>query len=133
MVSSPNVVRWSPALGRGERLLRIAAWTAVAVLLALQLASLPFYTGSSLGGRFHWRLEHARLTLKQAPIDFYHESFFVGLNTEGLKWTPEGRINSLTHWSVTIPLWMPLAAAVGVLVALNRRSVAATREADAPP
>lgn len=78
----------------------------IAVAYALNL---PFYAGSSLGPRFGWRLEHGRLTL--GPGIAGTESFYIALNSEGLRLAPAFRYYGRGHWKLTIPLWAPLLAA----------------------
>lgn len=76
--------------------------------LLLLLLDLAFYSGASLGSHVHWRLEHGRLTVKATSIAF-RESFYVAINSEELRWRPEGQFSSWQDWTITIPLW---AAAV---------------------
>lgn len=88
-------------------ILRWAASLATLVLIALYILSLPFYAGSRLFGTVHWRLEHARLGVRSIPGG-RPEPFWIDLNSEGLRWVPELRVNTLSDWSVQIPLWIPL-------------------------
>lgn len=89
-------------------------WTATAlagVLLLLLAANLPFYAGSTPVEGFSWRMEHGRLTLTRSELE-RPTGFWVDLNSEGLRWRPRAKIYGPSDWMVTLPLWMPLAAAL---------------------
>ncbi len=95
------------------------------LLILLYVLSLPFYSGSTLGRHLSWRFEHARLNIKYSP-DQNPGPFYVDINSEGLKWAPEGRFDSWGSWSITLPLWMALvltATPAGVLWRRHRRSL----------
>lgn len=94
---------------------RIARWLWVGVLLALlalQVLSLPFYAGSSLGSRLAWRLEHGRMTVTCNPPQ-NGERFYVAINSEGLRWRWDARFSGVDQWMVCVPLWVPILAAAG--------------------
>jgi hypothetical protein len=102
---------------------RIARWggpISALLLLLLFLANVPFYSGSSIGSHFSWRMEHGRIALhaSSSPV---HESFYIALNSEGVHFTPEWRADSLTDWRINIPLWMPLLLTVVISAAAWRR------------
>lgn len=84
----------------------VTRWPAtivLALLLLLQVASVPFYAGWSwTGGK--WRLEHGRLTIQRSDV-LRPKGPWVAGNTEGLRWTPAARVHAADDWTVTIPLW----------------------------
>lgn len=84
-----------------------AASTSVFVLLSLLcLASVPFYSGSGLGRTYSWRMEHGCLTVTHAP-NVGNETFYIDVNTEGMRYTWEGRWSSSMDWQIRVPLWAP--------------------------
>jgi hypothetical protein len=87
-------------------------WTltlALALLLILHVLCVPFYSGASISPTLQWRLEHARLTIKRTPPGTL-ESFYIAVNSEGLRFSPGIRVYSNGVWYVRLPLWMPIAA-----------------------
>lgn len=95
---------------------RLARWGGLAatfLLALLYVANLPFYSGSSLGPFFSWRMEHGRLAVERHSAD-RRESFYVAINSEGMRFAPEWRTYSWSDWRVNIPLWMPLALTIAV-------------------
>lgn len=90
---------------------RSVATLAVAAILLLYLACLPFYSGSALPLGLSWRLETGRLNLKRSPVGST-ETFYVAVNSESMRFKPEFRVWSPSDWSLTIPLWMPLLLAL---------------------
>ncbi|GMV26318.1 MAG: hypothetical protein AMXMBFR58_23490 [Phycisphaerae bacterium] len=93
------------------RLQSLQRWLSVSLfglLVILQLACLPFYSGSSITRNLSWRLEHGRLTLKRSPVD-HTESFYIAGNSEGLRWRSEFKRFGPGDFRLTVPLWMPLA------------------------
>lgn len=114
-----------------SRVVRYGAPLVGLVLLLLIGLCLPFYAGSTIHAspgagdaqssgawRASWRLEHGRLNIRCLPdpvisVQMY-EPFWVAPNSEGLRWAPSGDLNGLRDWSLTIPLWMPLAVLVGL-------------------
>lgn len=98
---------------RHGRLSRSTALGVAAGVLLVYIANVPFYSGSTLGRGFGWRMEQGRLTVSRAP-GRNPESFYVAANSAGLlRWSPAWRVGSRGHWSVTIPLYVPLALAAG--------------------
>ncbi|GJM22148.1 MAG: hypothetical protein DHS20C15_20630 [Planctomycetota bacterium] len=95
------------------------------VVVALYLFNMAFYAGSDIG-HFRWRLEHGRLMLELAET-IGPEEFYVAANTEPLSFAVEGAWHDASHWSVTLPLWIPL-----VLIALWRLVARARRSQPAP-
>jgi hypothetical protein len=94
----------------------IALWALFAIAYVL---SVPFYSGAGWSwGR--WRMEHGRLTVALTPSP-QHESFYVAINSEGLRFGPEMRIRSWNDASVTAPLWMGLLFAGGLAAVARRR------------
>lgn len=93
---------------------RISRWTAViavVLLIMLYVANLPFYSGASLTPHFSWRMEHGRLRLECSSVA-HTESFYVALNSEGLRWAPQVSLHSLGNWMVNIPIWIALLPAI---------------------
>ncbi len=104
---TPPITRKSHEPRRSRSFTRPAAFALLAVIAILQLASIPFYAGSSLGSFASWRLEHGRITLTRNDT-LNAEPFYIAINSEGLRWSFEGRRYSANHWFVTIPLWFPI-------------------------
>ena len=93
---------------------RIAAWllAVASVLLAvLYFLNMPFYSGSSVGSHFAWRMEHGRMRVGCKPA-IHQESFYIDINSEGLKFAPEWQVWSWNDWMLNVPLWVPLGASV---------------------
>lgn len=95
--------RSSPA--RDGLVRHLLAIGALACIL-LTLLNVPFYSGASIGSHFHWRMEHGRITLRASSVSF-HENFYVAINSEPLRWFPEGRYSRWNDWDVAVPLWIP--------------------------
>lgn len=104
---------------------RFCTATLVGLVLALTLLNIPFYAGSSLGSSAAWRLEHGRLTVKWGAASG-NESFFIALNSEGLKWAPRCSFASIREASLTIPLWMVFLGTSGVAVIVWKREARKT-------
>lgn len=110
-----------------SRSMRIAAWLlAIAALLvaAVYLANIPLYTGSTIGPRLAWRLEHGRLTVDCKPAPRNPESFYIAPNSEGLRFAPDWHVYGPRNWFFRVPLWLPLsitALASAWLFFLTRR------------
>jgi|GEM_PF-3347109 len=98
-----GMIRWSLAI-------------ALALLLVLHVLCVPFYTGASISPTLHWRLEHARLTVKRTPPRSM-EGFFVAHNSEGLRFAPDFHVYGPGDWFVRLPLWLPITL-VGSLTSL---------------
>jgi len=96
---------------RHSRLSRYPALASAAAILLLYIANLPFYSGSTIGRSYAWRMEHGRLTIARSRTR-NPESFYIAANSEGLRWSPALRYSALADWSVTIPLYIPLALTV---------------------
>lgn len=93
---------------------RWARWISAGVtilLLMLYALNMPFYSGAGITARLHWRMEHGRLTVERTVA--HRESFYIAINSEGLRFRPRWRYGSWDAWSVTIPLWAPLGLAAG--------------------
>jgi hypothetical protein len=86
---------------------RYPALLAAVVLSMLFVANLPFYSGSTIGRNLAWRLEHGRLTLRARPGQ-NPESFYLAVNSEGLRWACEFRYAAASDWLICVPLWMPV-------------------------
>ncbi len=85
------------------------AWTLTiltAVVVLLYAANLPLYSGSRIGAVGSWRMEHGRMTLSRLPFPS-SESFYVAINTEGLRFRPSCRLAAWDDWAFTLPLWVP--------------------------
>jgi hypothetical protein len=93
---------------RPRTILRWLLSAATIILVLLYFLSLPFYAGSSITANTSWRFEHGRLTVKHSSVS-RTESFYVDFNSEGLKWAPNARFHGAGEWSITLPLWIPLA------------------------
>ncbi|MCX5691636.1 MAG: hypothetical protein NTV94_17900 [Planctomycetota bacterium] len=91
------------------------------LLILLNILCLPLYSGASISPRFHWRLEHGRLTLRATP-PFNTETFYIALNSEGLRFIPEAQFNTPSDWSLTVPLWIPALACITGALLLRRGS-----------
>lgn len=65
-----------------------------------------------MGSRLAWRLEHGRLTIKCHPPQ-NPESFYVAINSEGLRWAWDGTFTGVGDWMLCVPLWAFLAVALG--------------------
>lgn len=91
-----------------------------ATVFTIYVLNIPFYSGSALGPTASWRMEHGRLSLNWG-LARSSESFYIAINSEGLKFAPDGRFYGGGRGFVRIPLWMPLAAAAIGTVALWRR------------
>ena len=73
---------------------RISAWllaVASVLLVVLYVANMPFYSGSSVGSHFAWRLEHGRMRVECKPA-IHPESFYIDINSEGLKFAPDWHV-----------------------------------------
>ena len=105
---------WARRTRRAAALLTLA----LALLLALNL---PFYAGSNVGARHAWRMEHGRLTL-QSRERVRQDGFWLAGNTEGLRFAHEWHRWPTGEWELVVPLWMPLAAAVVLWLALRARA-----------
>lgn len=92
---------------------------ATLLLAALLVLNLPFYAGAG-GERIAWRMEHGRLTLRCSE-SARPQGFWVAPNSEGLRWSPSGRFHAWNYWTVTLPLWIPLAICLGWHLAARRR------------
>jgi ribosomal protein L37E len=110
------------ACRRQSRLHRYGSLVFIIGLLLLQIASLPFYAGAS-GRWFRWRFEHGCLTIARSPW-LANESFYIAMNTEGLRWTPHARISGVRDWELCIPVWIPLVTSVAWCVLAWRRRAA---------
>ncbi len=107
-----------------RRAKRIGAWALAAagvLVLLVWAANVPFYSGASVGNHFNWRMEHGRLRLRCEPRIF-RETFYVGINNEGLKFAPGWRIDAWNSWEVVMPLWLPLGVCAGLSAWLFRTS-----------
>jgi hypothetical protein len=91
---------------------------------AVYLANVPFYAGATFASGLSWRMEHGRLTLRNAAGR--EKPFSVDLNTEGLRWRAEWR-RGRDSWSVTIPLWIPLGLCALRCAASWRRRAAESK------
>jgi len=87
------------------------ALTASVLVFLLYAANVPFYAGSSLGDTHSWRMEHGRLTVRQAAATA-PKSFWMDLNSEGLRfgweWQRSATGAGRDDWTLTLPLWIPL-------------------------
>lgn len=104
-----------------RHIIRPLLLTLAASLILLNILCLPLYSGASISPRFHWRLEHGRLTLRATP-PFNTETFYIALNSEGLRFAPEAQFNTLGDWTLTIPLWIPALACITGALLLCRGS-----------
>ena len=102
-------------------MLRTLGLTAAVLLFILNILSLPFYSGASISPRFHWRLEHGRLTLRATP-PFNTESFYIAHNAEGLRFAPEAQFTTPGDWMLTVPIWIPALACITSTLLLRRGS-----------
>jgi hypothetical protein len=93
------------------RAIRSCGITLAIVLVLLYAANMPFYSGSSVGPHWSWRMEHGRIKIERGA-SVAHESFYVAINSEGLRFRPEWRFDDLGNWYVNIPLWLPLGLVV---------------------
>lgn len=121
MPASPAGSRVRP---RANRRYRRYAWVFVAagaICVVLQIASIPLYAGSALGAGLSWRFEHGRLTITKSRMPS-REGFFIAFNSEGLRFLPAMVVRALGDWSITIPIWMPLAACAGGAFVCFRRA-----------
>lgn len=107
---------------------RISAWilAGASVLIALvYAANVPFYSGSSVGPRLSWRMEHGRLRVVCRPSPRNSESFYVAVNNEGLKFAPDWHVYSAGDWFFNVPLWLPLGmtalGSAGLFFAMRER------------
>jgi hypothetical protein len=91
-----GMLRWSLAI-------------ALALLLLVHVLCVPFYAGASVSPTLHWWLEHARLTVKRTPPRSM-ESFFIAINSEGLRLAPDYHYYAPGDWFVRLPLWLPITA-----------------------
>jgi hypothetical protein len=107
---------------------RWLAVAAAALVAAAYVANLPFYAGQSFEGGLSWRMEHGRLTISHLPDDL-GRPLWVDFNTEGLRWSADWRRTGPGAWSVTIPLWIPLALCVAWCAVAWRRRGASTAPA----
>jgi len=112
----------SPGRGR-TRWLAVAAAALVAVVY---LANLPFYAGQTFESGLQWRMEHGRLTIsRNAALRGRPQSFWIDLNSEGLRWSAQWHRYRPAHWVLTIPLWIPLGLClVWCAVSWRRRATA---------
>lgn len=81
-------------------------------LVILYVLSVPFYSGSALPLKCAWRLEHGCLKFERKSAGTT-ESFYIAINSEGLRFLPECRVFNSPDWMVNIPLWIPLLAIGG--------------------
>ncbi len=58
-------------------------------------------------------MEHGRIRLVHSPR-VARESFYVAINSEGLRFRPEWRFYDRSNWYVNVPLWLPLGVVVVV-------------------
>lgn len=100
---------------RPRRILRWLSATVLALLLALHVLAVPFYAGSTLPVGLSWRFEHARLRVERRPQGT-RESFYIALNSEGLRFGPQWRLHSWHSWMINIPLWMLIAPSLGLTI-----------------
>jgi hypothetical protein len=106
--------------GRGRT--RWFAAASVVLIAAIYVANVPLYAGQSFEGGLSWRMEHGRLTIDRTP-EGRPKSFWADLNSEGLRWSAEWRRSGAGRWSLTIPLWIPLAlCAAWCALSWRRRS-----------
>jgi hypothetical protein len=70
------------------------------------LANVPFYAGSSVGERHSWRMEHGRLTVDRSQATA-PKSFWMDLNSEGLRFDWEWKEDGTGDWTLDLPLWIP--------------------------
>jgi hypothetical protein len=99
------------------------AWTLTiltVLLVLLYAANVPFYSGSRIGAMGSWRMEHGRITLQRLSFAS-NESFYVAINTEGLRFRPSYRLAAWNDWGFTLPLWMPLLVVAGFAIREWRR------------
>ncbi|MBK8099379.1 MAG: hypothetical protein IPK26_19905 [Planctomycetes bacterium] len=95
----------------------VAAAGAMLCALAM-LLSLPFYSGCS-GRHLQCRVEHGRIGLGYRQIEGNPESFYVAINSEGLRFLPE--VTTGGGIQMQVPLWLPLLLCVFVAVGARRR------------
>lgn len=107
--------------------MRVGTWLLAAasvLLMLLYVANVPFYSGSSVGSRLNWRMEHGRLRVQCRQVN-YPESFYIAINSEGLKFVPEWRVQAWGNWDVNVPLWIPLGVCIlgsaGLFVVTRKR------------
>lgn len=107
---------------------RVGAWVlaaASALLCGLYVLSVPLYSGSSVGSRMSWRMEHGRLKVECRPAGRNPESFYIAGNSEGLRFAPDWHVYSAGDWFFNVPLWVPLGACVlgsaGLFFAMRKR------------
>jgi hypothetical protein len=81
-------------------------------LCVVYVLNVPFYAGSRIGSIGSWRLEHGRMGLRWGTRST--ESFYVAINSEGLRFRPEARLYSATSGEAHVPLWMPILLVAGV-------------------
>lgn len=86
---------------------RWLAAVALALVAAIYVANLPFYAGQTFDGGLSWRMEHGRVTIQRNP-HLRPKPFWMDLNSEGLRWSAQWRAGA-DRWTLTIPLWIPLA------------------------
>lgn len=95
---------------RSKRRLAWLLAAASVLIVALYVANIPFYAGSTAGSRLTWRMEHGRFKFECKPPPRNLESFYIAANSEGLKFAPDWHIYSAGDWFFNLPLWVPLAA-----------------------
>lgn len=104
-------------------------WLAVAaagLIAAIYLANLTFYAGQTFESGLKWRLESGRLTTSLRPA---HQGrpkpFWIDLNNGDLRWSAEWHRAGSADWSLTIPLWIPLALCLAWCAVSWRRRASA--------
>lgn len=107
-----------PTARRRSPLLRWAGLILTLLILAVYAANLPFYSGSSLGPNWRWRMEHGRFLVARSSVES-RESFYIAPNSEGLRFRPDWRFTA-GDWRVNIPLWIPFLLVAGATAAAWR-------------
>lgn len=116
---------------RPPSLFRVArAWFFCATFAVLLALNLPLYAGLSFDG-FRFRMEHGRLLFERSDA-VRGKSPYVAPNSEGLRWQPEWRFDSPSHWRVNVPLWIPLGITMAEAWWLTRKRRAARDRTAAP-
>lgn len=109
----------------GWKWLSRGCWIAAVLTALLLLANLPFYAGGSLGRIAHIRMEHGRVTVHTMPAG-NPESFFIDLNSEGLRWSFDLGHRGGASFVITVPLWFIAACFVSAALASRRVARAST-------
>lgn len=106
--------------GRGSRSWLFRTGFAGAILIGLLwIMNLPFYSGAG-GPHLRWRMEHGRFRIEHRSEPIHPETFYIALNSEGLRFGPEADFDG-DDWMINLPLWIPFLACVG-LALWGRRS-----------